>query len=149
MKYLSKKFITHINRRTIKAHGGSFVAPNNILKGDNLDYLLDAVMAEMFDAPLYPEIFQKAAVYFYNIINGHIFNDGNKRTALASALIFLEVNGFRIKTTINNLTLNETEKIDFSTDRQNDLFQFTNYFASGLGDLDLCIEWFKENVEPI
>ncbi len=149
MKYLSKKFIIHINKRTTKAHGGSFIAPNNILKGDNLDYLLDAVMAEMFEAPLYPEIFQKAAVYFYTIINGHIFNDGNKRTALESALIFLELNGFRIKIKINNLTLTETEKIDFSNEKNNVLFQFTNYFASGLGDLDLCIEWFKENIEPI
>lgn len=37
--------------------------------------------------------FEMAAAYAYHIAQNHPFVDGNKRTALAAALTFLEVNG--------------------------------------------------------
>jgi death-on-curing protein len=37
-----------------------------------------------------------AAAYAYHISQNHPFVDGNKRTALASALVFLELNGVRL-----------------------------------------------------
>lgn len=46
---------------------------------------------------LYPGIFMKAAVLAFGISQGQVFIDGNKRTGLISALVFLEVNGFTIK----------------------------------------------------
>jgi len=51
----------------------------------------------MFGAPLYLEIHDKAAVYMFNIITNHIFQDENKRTGLEGALIFLDENGYFIK----------------------------------------------------
>lgn len=42
---------------------------------------------------LYPNLFQKAALYAHHIIAGHVFLDGNKRTGLARAFKFLEMNG--------------------------------------------------------
>ena len=36
-----------------------------------LDYLLEAVQAEMFGSPLYPTIADKAALYCFNIIGNH------------------------------------------------------------------------------
>ena len=41
-------------------------------------------------------IFDMAATYINSIAFNHPFVDGNKRTALASALTFLYVNGFEI-----------------------------------------------------
>ena len=38
--------------------------------------------------------FEMAAAYAYHIAQNHPFVDGNKRTALAAALTFLEVNGY-------------------------------------------------------
>ena len=52
MKYLTKPFIERINFRTVKAHGGNFVPPSNFLHEESLDYLIEAVQAEMFGAPL-------------------------------------------------------------------------------------------------
>ncbi|MEZ5006886.1 MAG: type II toxin-antitoxin system death-on-curing family toxin [Chitinophagales bacterium] len=147
MRYLSKDIIIHINKRMIDSFGGNFIPPNNILKNDNLEYLVEVIDSEMFGKPIYPEIHQKAAIYFYNIINGHIFNDGNKRTALESSILFLELNGFTLKAKLNNELISSTEIIDFSNIELDKLFQFTNYFASGLGDLELCTQWFKENIE--
>jgi death-on-curing protein len=61
----------------------------------------------MFSQPLYPNISDKAAIYCYNIICNHIFLDGNKRTGLASALIFLNLNGFDLSLKINDATLTD------------------------------------------
>ena len=42
---------------------------------------------------LHADRFEMAAAYAYHICQNHPFFDGNKRAALASALIFLELNG--------------------------------------------------------
>ncbi len=42
---------------------------------------------------LHADIYGMAAAYAFHISQNHPFIDGNKRTALASALIFLELNG--------------------------------------------------------
>jgi|Laugrespbdmm15dd_1035085.scaffolds.fasta_scaffold134900_1 death-on-curing protein len=96
MRYLSKQHIIRLNKATIDVHGGNFMPPHNFLHEENLDYLIEAVQAEMFGEPLYATISDKAAVY-YNIICNHIFSDGNKRTGLETALAFLKFNGKRLK----------------------------------------------------
>lgn len=53
----------------------------------------------VFGKELHPTLFHKAAVYIRTIINQHPFLDGNKRTGIISAFTFLEVNGYRITAT--------------------------------------------------
>ena len=36
-----------------------------------------------------------AAAYAYHLCQNHPFIDGNKRTALASSLVFLDINGYK------------------------------------------------------
>ena len=45
---------------------------------------------------LHSDIYEMAAAYAFHICQNHPFVDGNKRTALASALVFLELNGISI-----------------------------------------------------
>ena len=45
---------------------------------------------------LHHDIFEMAAAYAYHICRNHPFVDGNKRTALAAALVFLDLNGVAI-----------------------------------------------------
>jgi death-on-curing protein len=52
---------------------------------------------------LYPSIFEKAAVLMHSLIMNHPFVDGNKRTGTVSALVFLEINRFRIAVDQNEL----------------------------------------------
>ncbi|MBF0503143.1 MAG: type II toxin-antitoxin system death-on-curing family toxin [Candidatus Riflebacteria bacterium] len=40
--------------------------------------------------------FEMAAAYAYHIVRNHAFIDGNKRTGLAAALVFLEINGYPV-----------------------------------------------------
>jgi death-on-curing protein len=44
-----------------------------------------------------PTIFQLAAAYASGIIKGHPFMDGNKRSGLMAAALFLEINGYRFQ----------------------------------------------------
>jgi death-on-curing protein len=39
------------------------------------------------------DIFEMAAAYLLHIVNNHAFVDGNKRTGLLAALVFLDTNG--------------------------------------------------------
>ncbi len=133
IRYLSKNRITQINKETVKSHGGNFMPPSNFLHEENLDYLIEAVKSEMFGQELYPLITDKAAVYCYNIICNHIFSDGNKRTGLGAALLFLNLNGF-------DISENMTDEI---------LTAYIIKIASGQSSLEECKEWFAENTSPL
>lgn len=45
---------------------------------------------------LHQNLFEMAAAYAFHIAENQPFLDGNKRTALVSALVFLDLNGFEI-----------------------------------------------------
>jgi death-on-curing protein len=45
---------------------------------------------------LHKNIYEQAAAYAFHICQNHSFLDGNKRTALATALVFLDINGIEI-----------------------------------------------------
>lgn len=42
-------------------------------------------------------LFAMAAAYLFHIVNNHPFVDGNKRTGLLAAIVFLDVNGIGIE----------------------------------------------------
>ncbi len=46
---------------------------------------------------LHENVFEMAAAYLVHICLNHPFMDGNKRTALVAALVFLELNGVSIQ----------------------------------------------------
>jgi death-on-curing protein len=52
---------------------------------------------------LHKDVFEMAAAYAFHICQNHPYSDGNKRTALASALVFLELNGISISGTQDKL----------------------------------------------
>lgn len=133
MIYLTKKQIVRLNQATIIEHGGNFLPPSNFLHESNLDYLIEAVQSEMFGQEMYPTISEKASLYCYNIICNHIFTDGNKRTGLASAQVFLNLNKYDLKNIITNQILTD----------------FILKIASGQSSLDECKLWFQENIVKI
>jgi death-on-curing protein len=48
---------------------------------------------------LHADLFEMAAAYLFHIVKDHPFVDGNKRVGIASALVFLELNGVGMKAT--------------------------------------------------
>lgn len=46
---------------------------------------------------VHEDLFAMAAAYLFHIVQNHPFVDGNKRTGLLSALVFLDLNGIGIE----------------------------------------------------
>lgn len=90
--YLSVKQILLIHSMVVNEIGG--------MHGTRDHYaILSCIQTpkqKVFGTELYPTIFDKAAVYAKYIIMHHPFLDGNKRTGMTAAMIFLENNGYQI-----------------------------------------------------
>lgn len=43
------------------------------------------------------DLYEMAAAYLYHIVMNHPFVDGNKRTGMVCAIVFLELNGIQVK----------------------------------------------------
>ena len=149
MEYLTKTDFCLINKMTNERHGGSFTPPFNFHNVNPLDYLIDAVDAKMFGDPLYPEIYHKAGLHLFNINGGHIFGDGNKRTGLESALLFLKLNGFHLKDQLEKIKINGKFVPSKGNSSNEILLEFVLEIASSKVNLEECQKWFKENIEEI
>ena len=73
-----------------------------LLKENQLRYLVQIVGETLGDTELFPTLTQKAAVYAHHIITRHIFLDGNKRIGLDCALWFLVLNSCSLQRNIDN-----------------------------------------------
>jgi death-on-curing protein len=144
MKYLTKDDFIKINHRTVLSHGGNFVPPDNLLHPSSLAYIEEAAGALLFGEPIYPTIPDKAAFYMYAIITNHIFQDGNKRTGLASALVFLRVHGYALKDQLSTLDVTPT-----FTELNHVLYEVTMQVACGVVSLEMLRGWFQENAIQI
>ena len=61
-----------------------------------IEYMADKPFMELYGLEQYPGLFMKAAVYFEGLATHQYFNDGNKRTAYGCMAVFLELNGFQL-----------------------------------------------------
>ena len=68
-------------------------ADNNFCNTSSLEYILDSIQNTIYGIDKYPSLIDKAAALAWWIIEGHIFNDGNKRTGMQAAIELLEING--------------------------------------------------------
>lgn len=66
-------------------------------------------------ADVYPDIFTKAAALARGLICGHVFVDGNKRTGLLAAAMFLELNGWHFHLPDDDM---EALALDIAGDRK-------------------------------
>ena len=94
MRYLTIAEILEV----AEIHVGAY----QLLNESQLHYLVEAVGAKYGDTELYSTLPQKAAVYAHHIITGHVFLDGNKRTGLNCAILFLEFNGCTLRLNIDD-----------------------------------------------
>lgn len=52
--------------------------------------------SSVFGQDAYPDVFEKAAALLHSMAHNDAFVDGNKRTAWASAVVFLDLNGHQL-----------------------------------------------------
>ncbi len=90
--YLTVEEILRLHFQVIKDYGGSHGVRD---EGRLLSVEL-APQQIVFGQEQYSTPFEKAAVYFRNIVADHPFVDGNKRTAVTTSVIFLKRNGYKL-----------------------------------------------------
>jgi len=78
-----------IHREVLAAHGGS----PGLRAASLLESAVAAPQATMMGQPLFTDSLEVAAAYLFYLCQNHPFVDGNKRTALATCLVFLIENG--------------------------------------------------------
>jgi death-on-curing protein len=78
-----------IHREVLQAQGGSA----GIRDAGLLDSAVAAPQATMMGQPMFRDLVEVAAAYLFYLCRNHPFIDGNKRTALATCLVFLSENG--------------------------------------------------------
>jgi death-on-curing protein len=89
MIYLTAEQILFLHARLVAETGGSHGVRD-------LSMLLSATgrpQASFDNQDLYPDLFTKAGALMDSLIRNHPFVDGNKRTGIAAAAIFLRING--------------------------------------------------------
>lgn len=122
MKYLTAEQVLFIHSRLIDETGGS----HGIRDLGLLQSAVARPMATFGGEDLYPDIFQKAAALMESLIKNHPFIDGNKRTAISSAGLFLRINGYNLETS------------------QKELEDFTLNMATGKAAVADAAKWFKQ-----
>ncbi len=90
MKFLNLQDIELLHIQIIDASGGSQGARDR----GRVESALANMQQEVFGEALYSTVFEKAAVLSRGIIADHPFIDGNKRTGIMAALLFLNYNGY-------------------------------------------------------
>ena len=91
--FLTLAEVVDIHNDQIKRYGGDAGARDLGL----LESAISVPQAGFGGQFLHSSLFEMAAAYAFHISENQPFVDGNKRTALAAALIFLEMNGILIK----------------------------------------------------
>mgnify|MGYP001587384011 FL=1 len=126
MSYLTAEQVLFTHFRLIEETGGS----HGIRDIPLLQSAVARPMATFGSDDLYPDIFSKAAALMHSIIKNHPFVDGNKRTAITAASLFLIRNKHQIKAA------------------NKELERFTLKAASTNVELEEIAAWFRKHSKP-
>jgi death on curing protein len=88
-RHLDVASVLAIHGEVLAANGGSAGLRDRAL----LESAIAAPQASFGGTPLITEPVEIAAAYLFYLCRNHPFVDGNKRTALAACLVFLQANG--------------------------------------------------------
>ena len=130
IRWLTQRMILSFHGETLQRHGGS--------PGLRDEALLESTLARPHNRAAHKPaaddtdatVFDLTAEYCAGIIRNHPFVDGNKRTGLLSAVVFVSLNGHR-------LTVDET-----------DIVTTIEAVASGDVPIDGLSIWFARNCLP-
>ena len=122
-RWLTPEQVLFLHSRLVEETGG--------LQGvRDLSMLLSALgraQAIYDDRDLYPDMFVRCAALLDSLIRNHPFVDGNKRTAIGAAALFLELNGVLLSVS------------------QEEMVRFTLACAQSQLELSEMTAWLREN----
>jgi len=123
MRYLTPEQVLFIHARLITETGGE----HSIRDLGMLESAVSRPQAVFDGNELYLDVHQKAAALLESLVNNHPFIDGNKRTGITSAAMFLKINNYSLTVSIQ------------------DLESFVLSIASGEQTFDSITEWLKSH----
>lgn len=110
--FLETEEVLAIHADQIARHGGT----SGVRDMGLLESALAMPRAGMGGQYFHTDVHEMGAAYLFHLVKNHPFLDGNKRVGLATALVFLEMNGIWIRATnpsLVDLTLDVAEgKLD-------------------------------------
>ncbi|MIL09333.1 type II toxin-antitoxin system death-on-curing family toxin [Salmonella enterica subsp. enterica] len=120
-EFHSLDFILAMHAEQLRLHGGA--------AGVRDEGMLDSGLNRPLQKTAYgePDLCELAAAYLFGIAKNHPFIDGNKRTALAAADLFLYFNGLALQA------------------EDEDLIQFVLMVAAGEIDEDGAAAFFRDH----
>lgn len=92
MKYLSAEEILIIHSEIIDRTGGL----HGVREVGLLQSSAERAKTSFGGHELYKSVFEKAGAYMHSLAMYHVFLDGNKRTAIAAAARFLDLNNYEL-----------------------------------------------------
>jgi death on curing protein len=101
-KFLGKEDVIRIHDELVSETGES----SNIINEGLLESALHSPQATFGGEYLHPTIYEQASAYLFHIACNHAFEQGNKRTAFAAMVTFLNANDYNIE-----ITEEEAEKL--------------------------------------
>ncbi|MHB8845353.1 MAG: type II toxin-antitoxin system death-on-curing family toxin [Nitrospirota bacterium] len=126
MRYLTAEQALFIHARLIAETGGM----HGVRDVGLLRSAVERPRATYGGKDLYRDLFRKAAALMESLVGNHPFLDGNKRTAITAAGLFLMLNGY---------------ELDAS---QKELEAFTLGMALRKSDVQGAAEWFRKHSMP-
>ncbi len=123
--WLDQRSVLALHADLLREYGG--------LGGVRDEGLLESALARPQNQAAYgdPSLAEMAAAYAFGIARNHPFVDGNKRTALAAADVFLQLNGHEI-------VVEEVEAVTMIRDLA----------AGEIGEEELAA-WITANIEEV
>ncbi|GAB3804068.1 type II toxin-antitoxin system death-on-curing family toxin [Virgibacillus kimchii] len=113
--YLTTNQVIAINTIQIRLYSPN--EPLGVTEPNLLDSAINRPKQSVFGSDAYPSIHEKAAALFESIAKNHAFHNANKRTALASLIVFLKINYYQ-------WTMGIEEEQDFTVDVVNNKYTF-------------------------
>lgn len=120
---LSKEKVLALHELITAETGGD----PNVRDLDLLDSALESAFQTFDGSELYPTKEEKGARIGYSLVANHAFVDGNKRIGVYVMLIFLEVNGIRLRPSVE------------------DVVRVGLALASGTMSYEELLEWIYDN----
>lgn len=105
IKYLTKEQILAIHLATMKRHDD--LEQSGIKYYNEFEAMLKCPGTSLFGEEQFPSTIEKGCCYYHSIAKNHIFHNGNKRTALATFMTYLRLNGL-------DVTFTNKESEDFT-----------------------------------
>lgn len=98
-RWINRAVLVAVHDMQLAEHGGG--------AGLRDDHLLESALAKPHNLAAYaePDAAALAASYGYGLSRNHAFIDGNKRTGLVAAELFLGLNGWRLVATDSDCVL--------------------------------------------